>query len=50
MYLERKRLKKEKKQREKEMARLMSGEAKASSSIELQNLAMVSEEVKRVFC
>ncbi|GFZ05901.1 TBP-associated factor 2 [Actinidia rufa] len=31
----------------KEMARLMSGEAKASSSIELQNLAMVSEEVKR---
>ncbi|XP_057459543.1 transcription initiation factor TFIID subunit 2 isoform X2 [Actinidia eriantha] len=46
-YLERKRLKKEKKQREKEMAKLMSVEAKASSSIQLQNLAMISEEAKR---
>ncbi|GFS40731.1 TBP-associated factor 2 [Actinidia rufa] len=46
-YLERKRLKKEKKQREKEMAKLMSVEAKTSSSIQLQNLAMISEEAKR---
>ncbi|XAR63884.1 hypothetical protein NMG60_11024024 [Bertholletia excelsa] len=35
-YIERKRLKKEKKRREKEMARLLGGEAKTSSSLELQ--------------